>query len=78
MFGGKASGYQLTVEAILAATSDEDGMHRTVMSPKCCVLSYLCIPGVGKLFGVEGQMSPQGTCCGPDRYILREKLITVD
>jgi len=23
--------------------------------------------GVGKLFGVEGRMSPQGTCCGPDR-----------
>jgi len=24
-------------------------------------------PGVGKLLGVEGRMSPQGTCCGPDR-----------
>jgi len=31
------------------------------------------IPGVRKLFGVEGRMSPQGTCCGPDRWILREK-----
>ena len=24
-------------------------------------------PGAGKLFGVEGRMSPQGTCCWPDR-----------
>jgi len=29
--------------------------------------------GVGKRFGVEGRMSPQGTCCGLDRQILREK-----
>ena len=37
MFGGKASGYQLTIEAILEATSDDDGM--------CCLClesSILC------------------------------------
>jgi len=27
MFGGKTSSYQLTVEAILEATSDDDGMY---------------------------------------------------
>ena len=37
----------------------------------CSATSF--ISGVGKLFGVEGRISPQGTCCGPDRYILREK-----
>ena len=38
-------------------------------------LVYACsVPtaGVGKLFGVEGRMSPQRSCCGPDRsmYII--------
>ena len=33
MFGGKASGYQLTIEAILEATSDDDGM--------CCLSLFL-------------------------------------
>ena len=39
MFGGKTSGYQLTVEAILDAVSDGDGMVYLVF----CVSLVLCI-----------------------------------
>ena len=31
MFGGKVSGYQLTIEAILDATADDYGMHYFVL-----------------------------------------------
>jgi len=38
-----------------------------------------CTAGVGKLFGVEGRMSPQGTCCGKRKGKFYVKnLITVD
>jgi len=44
MFGGKTSGYQLTVEAILDAASDDDGMIYFVLSPVCAVFQCNYVP----------------------------------
>ena len=42
MFGGKVSGYQLTIEAMLDATSDDNGkVPLSCVSSESCVLSIL-------------------------------------
>jgi len=35
MFGGKVSGYQLTIEAILDAAADDNGMHYFALCTVC-------------------------------------------
>ena len=63
----------LPVYVILVSWNNKPLVYRRFVgwcSHRCqfVVLSLLSLStGVGKLFGVEGRMSPQGTCYGPDR-----------